>query len=275
LDTETGAQEIMSIIDAYCVEAGDVVVLDSFQRVTEGKEDSSDTYRAFYRETGIVLKRRGLTVIRTDNTGKDTEKGARGSSGKRDDVDIELFMERDKSNRERITIKPGKLRIPDVRELTLDQHVADDGRISYSTAADLYRMQVNEAVEALDRYEIPIEMGVGKAWDLLKKEKGIHRKALREAVEERRNRAGRPGTSSQEQGPKGRAVGKRHTSAQPGGNSESDRKNRAEPPRHTNGTEGSAANHEGVPPLALSMESGTPEAQTRPRPRKRAQPRLK
>jgi hypothetical protein len=75
-------------------------VLDSFQRVTSGPENDSDTIRAYYLHTGIRLKRRGITVIRTDNTGKDINAGARGSSGKRDDLDVELILTPDTAHPE-------------------------------------------------------------------------------------------------------------------------------------------------------------------------------
>ena len=62
--------------------------MDTLARVTEGKEDSSDTLRTFYRHTGKPLKVAGVTWARADNTGKDANRGARGISAKDDDVDI-------------------------------------------------------------------------------------------------------------------------------------------------------------------------------------------
>lgn len=92
LDTPIGASQLVSILDAYGIAAGDVLVLDSMQRVTEGPENDNDTIRNLYNFTSSELKRRGITVIRTDNTGWE-ESRVRGSSGKRDDVGYSWLLE--------------------------------------------------------------------------------------------------------------------------------------------------------------------------------------
>lgn len=86
LDTKPGGDQLAEVLDLYGLQSGDLVVLDSTQRITEGEENSNDAMRALWANTGEELKRRGLTVIRTDNTGKDVDRGARGASGKVDDV---------------------------------------------------------------------------------------------------------------------------------------------------------------------------------------------
>jgi KaiC/GvpD/RAD55 family RecA-like ATPase len=187
LDTPRGGQEIAAIVNAYELQPGDVVVLDSYQRVTQGAENDSDTTRAYYNCTGIGLKRRGLTVIRTDNTGKDASAGARGSSGKRDDVDIELLMT--KITDDRSEIKPGKVRISGIETLVVDLQTDEgSGRICFNTAGDPFRALVAEAIEALDRHGIDPELGENKQWDALRA-KGVTtftRKAVRAAVKERK-----------------------------------------------------------------------------------------
>lgn len=92
LDTETGASQLIAVLDAYGIGKGDVLVLDSTQRITEGPENDNDTIRNLYNFTSAELKRRGITVIRTDNTGWD-ESRVRGASGKRDDVGYSWLME--------------------------------------------------------------------------------------------------------------------------------------------------------------------------------------
>jgi len=187
LDTPAGGSELEAALDAYDIHAGDVVVLDSTQRVLAGKENDSDTIRAYYLCTGIRLKRRGITVIRTDNTGKDLDRGARGTSGKRDDVDVELFMTMDSG---KISIKPGKIRLPDVESITIEKQIADDGRIYYDTARDPYRAKINDAIAALDRHQIPLDTGMARCYDLLKGlGEEITREALRAAIKERRHLA--------------------------------------------------------------------------------------
>lgn len=94
LDTKPGASQLIEVLDLYKLGPGDLVILDSTQRITEGEENSNDAMRALWTNSGEELKRRGLTVIRTDNTGKDVERGARGASGKGDDVGYSWLLKK-------------------------------------------------------------------------------------------------------------------------------------------------------------------------------------
>ena len=85
LDTIEGAHAILHLADQTHAQ---LVIVDTFGRAVEGDEDKADTVRNFYRHTGLALKARGIAILRTDHTGKDTSKGMRGSSAKNDDVDI-------------------------------------------------------------------------------------------------------------------------------------------------------------------------------------------
>ncbi|WP_281966299.1 AAA family ATPase [Serinicoccus marinus] len=91
LDTEAGAGQLRGLAEAHQIGAGDLLVLDSTQRVTEGDENSNDTVRALYNHTSSWLKARKVTVLRTDNTGWDTGR-ERGASSKRDDVGYSLLL---------------------------------------------------------------------------------------------------------------------------------------------------------------------------------------
>jgi hypothetical protein len=115
-----------------------------------------------------MLKRRGLTAIRTENTGKDTTQGARGSSGKKDDVDVELLMAPDLAHPGRVSLKPGKIRLPYIDSIILDQQVDEDSRIYYDSASDPFRAKVVDAIAALDRHAIPVDLGERKAAVALK-----------------------------------------------------------------------------------------------------------
>lgn len=109
LDTESGAKQLREILDAYGFGPGDLVILDSMQRVTEGPENDADTFRNLYNYTAVELKRRGLTVLRTDNTG--WEKGrVRGSSSKRDDVAYSWYLEPISEGSEVFTLTNAKTR---------------------------------------------------------------------------------------------------------------------------------------------------------------------
>jgi len=85
LDTVEGATALLELCD---LTGAELVVVDTFGRAVEGEEDHADTVRDFYRHTGLSLKARGITYLRTDHSGKDVAKGMRGSSAKNDDVDL-------------------------------------------------------------------------------------------------------------------------------------------------------------------------------------------
>ena len=84
LDTERGARELLAAVKHYGCE---VVVIDTVSRSVEGDENENDTWLAFYRHTGLALKREQVALIRLDHAGKDEKKGQRGGSAKSGDVD--------------------------------------------------------------------------------------------------------------------------------------------------------------------------------------------
>lgn len=104
LDTREGGRMLAAA--AQLCEPG-LIVLDTISRLVEGKEDSADTWRNLYNHTLITLRRQGRTVLRLDHQGHDTGKGARGSSAKRDDVDVAWIMKR-KGNGNGIELKLDK-----------------------------------------------------------------------------------------------------------------------------------------------------------------------
>jgi len=84
LDTERGARELVAAVKALKCE---VVVIDTVSRSIEGDENENDTWLAFYRHTGLALKRAEIALIRLDHSGKDEKRGQRGGSAKSGDVD--------------------------------------------------------------------------------------------------------------------------------------------------------------------------------------------
>lgn len=91
LDTDTGGREVEALAKRYGVKA---VIVDTFSRAVAGEENDADTVRAFYQFTGSRLKRAGIGCLRLDHSGKDRTKGQRGTSAKRDDVDVIWQMKR-------------------------------------------------------------------------------------------------------------------------------------------------------------------------------------
>ncbi len=92
LDTEAGGLALMEYAAIAMADAPEgtrlLVIIDTISRAVEGEENSADTYRAFYRHTGMRLKAAGYTWARIDHAGKDQKLGQRGSSAKNDDVDV-------------------------------------------------------------------------------------------------------------------------------------------------------------------------------------------
>ena len=96
LDTPKGGTDLLAVVDRVQAEHPDhhvLVVIDTTGRAVAGAENDADTYQNFYTNTGIGLKRRGVTWARLDHAGKDPAKDQRGSSAKGDDVDIVWKLE--------------------------------------------------------------------------------------------------------------------------------------------------------------------------------------
>lgn len=90
LDLELGAQDARRLAASVNAE---LVVIDTMGRAIAGDENDANSYRAYARLTGMLLKADGRAVLRTDHAGKDASRGQRGSSAKNDDVDVVLQVE--------------------------------------------------------------------------------------------------------------------------------------------------------------------------------------
>lgn len=171
LDTERGAQELRDILDAYGIGRGDVLVLDSTQRVVEGEENASDTFRKLYNLTSIELKRRGITVIRTDNTGHEGTR-ARGSSGKRDDVGASWTLKVDSREPEVFQLTPTKRRSKGRGGgLTYRRAVDEQGLLHFEPAKGSFADIMADIRDLLDCLEVPVGAGQRKAWAAVKAER--------------------------------------------------------------------------------------------------------
>lgn len=135
LDIEHGGREV----EELTLEVGaQAVVIDTFGRAVQGDENEADTVRAFYRHTGSRLKRLGVGYLRTDHAGKDRTRGQRGTSAKRDDVDV-IWAQR---------------RANDAGKVELD--CTGSSRLSWVTAIlHLDRVELNGVVS----YSAPLRMG--------------------------------------------------------------------------------------------------------------------
>ncbi|WP_062434935.1 AAA family ATPase [Herbidospora daliensis] len=89
LDSAAGGQHLMALVKYH---EAVLVVIDTVSRVIEGSENDADTFSNLYRHALAPLKGMGVAVIRLDHSGKDLEKGQRGSSAKGADVDAVWLM---------------------------------------------------------------------------------------------------------------------------------------------------------------------------------------
>ena len=85
LDSAAGGQRLLE--EAINVKA-QLVVIDTLIRTVSGEENSADMIKNFNRYTGTLLKAAGIALLRIDHAGKDLTRGQRGTSAKRDDVDV-------------------------------------------------------------------------------------------------------------------------------------------------------------------------------------------
>lgn len=120
LNTEEGGAALEEVLDEIQPE---LVIFDTASRFVEGDENSNDTWNALYNFAGKALKARGIAYIRIDHEGKSADKGQRGGSAKKGDVDLVWHMER-ASNQDPLAFKLSneKSRIPlSNRSRTLDR----------------------------------------------------------------------------------------------------------------------------------------------------------
>lgn len=133
------------------------------------------------------------TVLRLDNTGKDTTKGSRGTSSKRDDVDVELVMVRDADDPHKFHIEVTKGRLGDFATRIVLTRDPDAPTITWSTGGDPFRSYVNECKAYLDQIGVAYDAGERPAYDAVRAAgRKFTRQVVRTAVKERRGRSPLP-----------------------------------------------------------------------------------
>jgi AAA domain len=158
LDTEYGGCTLALEAEKY---EPQLIVLDTISRLVEGKEDSADTWRNLYNHTMVPLRRQGRTVLRLDHQGHDSNKGARGSSAKRDDVDVAWIMKRTGTEVTLIRDKGRGLSHPD--KILLRRHPAPTGHLPVIAEG-----KQAACIDALDRLRVPLDAGRDDAAKVLR-----------------------------------------------------------------------------------------------------------
>jgi hypothetical protein len=151
LDTERGAKEVLAAALHYGCE---IVVLDTVSRLIAGEENSNDTWLAFYRHTGIAMKRHRLALIRLDHTGKDESKGQRGGSAKSGDVDAIWKMT--KRGDDIIELSLDAARFP-IAETSLTLKRIDDGVLRHEVVGNVMKEKKEAAFAKLAKAGVPRE----------------------------------------------------------------------------------------------------------------------
>jgi RecA-family ATPase len=158
LDTEDGGCKLAVKAEKY---EPKLIVFDTISRLVEGKEDSADTWRNLYNHTMIPLRRQGRAVLRLDHQGHDSSKGARGSSAKRDDVDVAWIM---KHNGKNVTLIRDKGRgLSHSEKIMLRRHTAPTRHLPV-----LAEGKQGECIGALDRLEVPLDSSRDEAARILR-----------------------------------------------------------------------------------------------------------
>lgn len=157
LDVEQGGIQITD----YCKGVGaQAVILDTFSRVVKGEENEADTVRDFYRHTGIRLKQAGIGYLRLDHAGKDSAKGQRGTSAKRDDVDVVWRQQRTQTGVSLNCTGMSRLSwVGPVLDVDRDVNVRN-GEVSYSAPIQIgVPSGTAEKVAELDKAGVPEDAG--------------------------------------------------------------------------------------------------------------------
>lgn len=156
LDTPEGGARLVAVAER---EGTELVIIDTVSRAVAGAENDNDTWLDFYRHTGMVLKAKGIALIRLDHSGKDEGRGQRGGSAKVGDVDALWHMTKVTDDTFRLTLDAARLRITEP-EIVLTR-LADPLRYKVEGAGWMAASDAaqREAWAYLDALGAPADMG--------------------------------------------------------------------------------------------------------------------
>nr|WP_225952586.1 AAA family ATPase [Mycobacterium sp. OAS707] len=149
LDTVAGGRRLALVAEQF---NPTLIILDTISRLVEGKEDSADTWRNLYNCAMLPLRRQGRTVLRLDHQGHDLSKGARGSSAKRDDVDVAWILKR-RENNVTLTLDKGR-GLGHPQTISLRRYSEPTRHLLASTTTTTTK--VSDCAEALEALGVPL-----------------------------------------------------------------------------------------------------------------------
>jgi len=162
LDTQRGAEELLEAVKFYRCE---VVVIDTVSRSVQGDENENDTWLAFYRHTGVALKRERVALIRLDHSGKDESKGQRGGSAKSGDVDAVWRMSVAGEDTFTLTCEAQRFPIASAA-LTLKRH--EEPTLHHEVIGNPARERHEQLLAALVRLDVDPDISLSNATALLR-----------------------------------------------------------------------------------------------------------
>lgn len=154
LDSQAGGQHLMALARHH---QPALVVIDTVSRVIEGSENDADTFANLYRHALAPLKGMGISVIRLDHSGKDLEKGQRGSSAKNADVDAVWLVV--KTTETQLYLKREMSRANHGVPLIELRRRADPLRHELQAGAGGLPPKVAQIVEVLEALLVPLDAG--------------------------------------------------------------------------------------------------------------------
>lgn len=185
LDSERGGRELITAATGW---GDEIVVIDTVSRGVAGEENSNDTWLAFYRHTGLPMRRLGMTLLRLDHSGKDSTRGQRGGSAKGGDVDAVWRLTKVTDSVLRLDLDDSRMPIAE-KALTLHRETTRwlHHRVDERGRAAAFGAKLAETATALDAAGAAPELGERAARELLRgRGFTVSNNVLREAIRVRR-----------------------------------------------------------------------------------------
>jgi RecA-family ATPase len=154
-DTVQGGAAIVSTAINLCIK---VVILDGLNAFITGAEKDDTPWRNLFEQTIAPLKRAGVAIVSSDNTGKDLTLSARGSSAKLDKADAIVMLKRTDDGVNLTTTHQrtsGYLRTLDLAVVGLD----GDEPISFRQIQGSWPAGTHDIVALLDSLAVPLDEG--------------------------------------------------------------------------------------------------------------------
>jgi hypothetical protein len=177
LDTEDGANMLLGVCQR---DQAELVVIDTITSQTAGEENDSSTYRAFARLLTAKLTNLGIASAILDHLGKKPKAGGRGSSAKKDNVDVVWQITADPMGLHLTEQKRRQGWIPSAVRVDREH---DPLRFTFNVRS--VSEKASKLVQALDELGLPADIGRGKARTAVKEANpdiGIDTNALAEAI---------------------------------------------------------------------------------------------